>query len=178
MLTTRRALALLCSAFALLGAVPASAQQEPQTFNAFAVVVANGTLVRSGEKKVMAVATLAGPFFVETTEGPVDSGRVACAASVQLGQSTFQQTGSGACTFTSSDGATAWGEWQCTGYELVGCRGTLKLTGGTGRLAGASGQGTMIWRPSAREMKAQMDGTMMQNINGIIVWRDFRIEGK
>ena len=128
----------------------------------------------------MAVGTLAGPFFVETAEGPVDSGRVACAASVQCSTTVdfFQQAGSGACTFTSSDGATAWGDWQCAGYELVGCRGMLKLTGGTGRLAGASGQGMMIWRPSAREMKAQMDGTMMKNINGIIVWRDFRIEGK
>ena len=72
----KRALATLV-AVAFFG--PAFAQDEPQAFNAFAVVSANGTIVRAAEKQVMVVATLAGPFFIESDEGPIHAGRVTCA---------------------------------------------------------------------------------------------------
>lgn len=163
---------------ALLGPVLATAvqaQDEPQVFNAFAIAVANGTIVKAAEKELMVVGTIAGPLFVETDEGPVDSGKVVCAASVRVHQETYKTSGSGACTFTAQDGATSWGDWQCEGYQLVGCRGTLKLNGGTGRLAGVTGEGTMIWRPSAHDLKKQVDGTLAQNTTGIVLWRDFRI---
>ena len=84
------------------------------------------------------------------------------AASVRIDQATARQTGNGACTFTAQDGATAWGEWECAGYELVGCRGMFKLNGGTARLAGATGEGTMIWRPAAHELKKQLDDAITQ----------------
>jgi hypothetical protein len=163
---------------ALLGPVLATAvqaQDEPQVFNAFAIAVANGTIVKAAEKELMVVGTIAGPLFVETDEGPVDSGQVVCAASVRVHQETYKTSGSGACTFTAQDGATSWGDWQCEGYQLVGCRGTLKLNGGTGRLAGVTGEGTMIWRPSAHDLKKQVDGTLAQNTTGIVLWRDFKI---
>ncbi|CAN5904162.1 hypothetical protein BH11PSE3_BH11PSE3_17140 [soil metagenome] len=176
MIASRRAvLALL-----FLGALtaPSLAQDEPQAFNAFAVVVANGTIVRAAEKQLMVVATLAGPFFIETDEGPIQSGRVACAASTRIDQSTRKHIGSGACTFTAADGATAWGEWSCEGYELLGCRGIFKLAGGTARLEGASGEGTLIWRPSAHEFKKLLDGSVLDNASGILLWREFKLKGK
>lgn len=165
-------------AVALLAAAPAVAQEEPQTFNAFAVVAANGSIVRSGEKQAMMAATLAGPFFIETDEGPIHSGRVSCAASAKLNQATREVSANGACTFTATDGATAWGDWDCQGYELLGCRGTFKLAGGTARLEGAQGGGTMIWRPSAVELKKQLDGASLDNATGIVLWRDFTLKGK
>lgn len=168
------AVALLLAALAS----PALAQDEPQVFNAFAVVVANGTIMRTGEKQAALVGTLAGPMFVETGEGPVDAGKVSCQAAAKVDQTTAKTTGSGNCTFTASDGATAWGEWQCEGYRLVGCKGVLKLTGGTGRLAGASGEGAMIWRPSDSEFVKQLDGTVLQNSTGIVIWRDFKLAQK
>ena len=60
----------LAGALVLLAAAPAVAQDETQTFNAFAVVQANGTIVRSGEKQLFVAGTLAGPLFIETDEGP------------------------------------------------------------------------------------------------------------
>lgn len=157
---------------------PAVAQEAPQPFNAFAVVTANGTIVRAGEKQLMAVATLAGPFFVESDEGPIHAGRVTCAASTRIDQATRKQAANGACTFTAVDGAMAWGDWTCEGYELVGCRGTFKLAGGTARLDGVSGEGAMLWRPSAHELKKQLDGSVLDNATGILVWRDFTLKGK
>ena len=67
----------------LLPATAAVAQEEPQLFNAFAIVVASGTIVKAGEKQVMVIGTLKGPMFVETDEGPVDAGSVVCGASIR-----------------------------------------------------------------------------------------------
>jgi len=176
MTLVRGALALLPAL--LLPAAAVLAQEEPQVFNAFAVAVASGTIVKSGEKQVMVIGTLKGPMFVETDEGPVDAGSVVCGASIRLDMSTARHAGGGACTFSAQDGAMAWGDWECAGYELVGCRGVLKLTGGTGRLAGVSGEGAMVWRPSAHDFKKQLDGTALQNSTGLLIWRDFKLAAK
>ncbi|MEI7873592.1 MAG: hypothetical protein WCK95_15795 [Alphaproteobacteria bacterium] len=174
----RGALALVSSLAVFAGVVPAMAQDEAQTFNAFATVVGNGTVVRAAEKQSMVVGTLVGPFFIETDEGPQQAGLVTCAVSARADQATLRLTASSACSFTANDGATAWGEWECAGYQLVGCRGTFKLTGGTQRLAGATGESTLIWRPTAHEFKAQLDGTSMDKVTGILLWRDFKLTQK
>jgi hypothetical protein len=161
---------------ALIAVTPAVAQDEPQTFNAFAVVMANGSIVRAAETQVLLVGTLAGPFFVEIEEGPFHSGRVVCAASVRIDRASHRVTGNGACTLTATDGATAWGEWECQGYELLGCRGTFKLTGGTARLEGATGEAAMAWRPSASEFQRQLDGSVLENATGLLTWRDFKLK--
>jgi hypothetical protein len=165
----------LCRAIAALFvlAVPTCAAADPPGHGAFAIAVANGSIVRAAQKEIMIVGTIVGPLFMETSDGPVDAGRVACAASVRINQVTESQTGSGACAFTAPDGAVAWGEWQCTGSELLSCRGAIKLTGGTGRLAGLSGESPMTWRPSAHDLKKQFDGTVLQNSTGVLIWRDF-----
>lgn len=171
---TRALLGVLCMA----AAAPAFAQDDVQAFNAFAVVGANGTIVRAGEKQLVVAASLAGPLFIETDEGPQQAGRVSCALSSKIDQATRKTSASGGCTFTAGDGATAWGEWDCAGYELVGCRGTFKLTGGTARFAGATGESTLVWRPTAHELKKQLDGTTLDNASGIVLWRDFKLKGK
>ena len=174
----RRALALASGLAALAAVAPASAQDEVQTFNAFATIVANGTIVHAAEKQEMVVGTLAGPFFIETDEGPQQAGRVSCAVSARTDQASLSLKASSACTFTAQDGATAWGEWECAGYQLVGCRGTFKLTGGTARLEGATGEGALLWRPSAHDLKKQLDGSVLDQATGILVWRDFKLKGK
>jgi hypothetical protein len=174
-MTPIRHLVALSAALLLpLGAAQAQ-EDEPQLFNAFAVAVANGTIIKSGEKQVMVIGTVKGPMFVETDEGPVEGGSVVCGASVRIDHGTKRQSGNGACTFEAQDGATAWGEWECAGYELIGCRGKLTLTGGSGRFEGVTGEGAMIWRPSAHELKKQFDGTVAQNTTGLLIWRDFKL---
>jgi hypothetical protein len=168
----RRAFALTAC---LLAAAPALAQDEPQVFNAFAIATASGTVVRSSEKQATIVGTVIGPMFVETDEGPIEAGRVTCSAMVKVDQDTKRATGGGACAFVADDGATAWGDWDCAGYLLLGCRGKLTLNGGSGRLAGVSGEGAMTWRPSASLLKQQIDGPTFQNWTGVLSWRDFKM---
>jgi len=152
------------------------AQDETLAINAFAVVSASGTIMRAAEQQFMAVATLNGPFFVETDEGPIQAGNASCAASLRFDQANRRQTGSGVCTMTAIDGATAWGEWICEGYELLGCRGVFKLTGGTERFEGVAGEGALIWRPSAHELHKQLDGSVLDSASGILLWRDLKLQ--
>ncbi len=170
-----RAAVLALGALLSIAASTAHAQDEPLTFNAFAVVKADGSILKSAEKQATIVAALTGALFVETDEGPVGAGRVACSGMIRVDLETSRQTGSGACTSTAEDGATTFGEWQCSGFALLGCRGAYKLTGGTGRMAGYTGQATLIWRPSAHDFQKQLDGTVLQNATGILSWRDFKI---
>jgi hypothetical protein len=175
---THRLVGAAFGALLSLIACQVHAQDEPQSFNAFAVVKADGSILRSAEKQATIVAALTGTFFIETDEGPVPGGQIACSGMVHVDLDTTHQTGSGACTSTADDGAKTFGEWECAGFNMVGCRGIYKLTGGTGRLAGYAGQATLIWRPNSNELQKQLDGTVLQNTTGILIWRDFKIEKK
>ncbi len=174
----RRATASALAMLFLTAPMPALAQDEPQEFNAFAVVQVSGTFVKTGEKQVIIVAALSGTFLIETDEGPIHSGTVACPGTVRANLNTTLQSGSGACAFTAGDGATSWGEWECTDFNIIGCRGTSKLTGGTADLAGVTGEAALIWRPSSHELKKHLDGSVLQNATGILIWRDFKIVKK
>lgn len=169
---------VLALAVGLIVCGAARAQDEAQVFNAFSVAVANGSIVRMAEKQVMVVGTVKGPMFIETDEGPMPAGTMACAASLRIDRENRRQTGSGACTFTAEDGAAAWGEWECAGYALLGCRGKFTLNGGSGRFQGVSGEGAVTWRPNAHELQAQLDGTTLQNTSGVVIWRDFKLTKK
>ena len=60
----------------------------------------------------------------------------------------------------------------------MGCRGRLKLTAGTGRLQGVAGEGAMIWRPSARDLSRQGNGSAEVAASGILIWREFTLNKK
>ena len=167
----------MCAILLMLVSV-AFAQDEPQSFNAFAVVQGKGSVARSGEMRGTMAATFEGAFFVDVGEGPVHAGRVLCPASAHIELDTTKQSASGACTFNALDGAVAWGEWECTGFNMVGCHGTFKLTGGTGRFAGATGEASLIWRPTSAELKKQLEGAVLNDLSGILIWRDFKVKAK
>lgn len=176
-MTFRRLLVWTGLAF-LAASGSALAQEEAISFNGFAVVQGSGAAARTGEKSAMMVARFEGPFFVESDDGPIQAGRVACLGSAKADLDSTRLTASGSCTFNAADGATAWGEWECSGLNLVGCRGTFKLAGGTGRFAGVSGESKLIWRPTASEFKRLLQGAATTQTSGVISWRDFKVKEK
>jgi len=47
-----------------------------------------------------------------------------------------------------------------------------------GIFAIVTGEGSMVWRPSAHDFKKQVDGTTLQNSTGVLIWRDFKLVAK
>lgn len=166
----------LLSVLAVLAAPSlALAQDEPQVFNAFAVMRAEGTLVRAAEKQVSLAGALNGPLFVETDDGPMEAGSMVCSMAVRFDQAERRQNGKGACTFTAADGATSWANWECAGYDYVGCRGKMTINGGSGRLAGIQGEGAMVWRPRLHQADLKPDGSGALVTSGLVIWRDLKL---
>jgi hypothetical protein len=169
----KAAMALALAAGAGLAA-PALGQ-ETQVFHAFAIWHGQGQVVEIGEKRVAIVGALSGVLFIETSEGPVDTGTITCPALITVDVESGRQAGSGGCAFKAHDGARAYGEWECVGVHLVGCRGAFRLTGGTGRLAGISGSSTILFRGRLQELAIRPGEIPTETAIGIAVWRDLRV---
>lgn len=162
-------------AFAMLiGFTSGAAAQDPTTVNAFAFWQGQGQVVETGEQRFAIIGAFGGPLFVETTEGPVETGVITCPVLLQIDARSGRQSGTGACTFVADDGARAFGSFECAGVHLVGCRGTFTLTGGTDRLAGASGSGTMLFRGRPERLRPAA-GSLAADSIGIAVWRDLKV---
>jgi hypothetical protein len=118
MRTIRRAATLSLFAAALLGTAPSFAQDEPQSFNAFAAVAANGSIVRAAR-------------------GPDP-------------QRPRQLRGVGE---------------DRPGEPSADRQRRLRLHRDR-------------WRPSAVELRKQLDGATLDNATGILLWREFKLKGK
>lgn len=165
------AAALFCAATAL----PAAAADEAVAVNAFATWQAQGQVIETGTEQVSIVGVLGGMLYVETSEGPADAGDIACPAVIRVNADTGRQAASGACVFTAHDGARAFGEWECTGVHLVGCRGEFRLTGGVGRFAGATGKSSLLFRGRLTGLSQKANAPVTEHASGIMVWRDLQI---
>ena len=149
---------------------------EPQIINAFSIWQGQGHVVQSGPQKVAVVGAFGGAVYVETNEGPVEAGTIVCPAVIEIDLESAAQKGIGGCTFTADDGAQAYGEWECAGIALIGCRGVFKFTGGVDRLAGVTATGTMLLRGRLHEL-ARSPGDMVAHRSiGIAVWRDLKVQ--
>ena len=165
------------AAFAALALMPVDGRaEESQIINAFSVWEGQGHVVQTGPQKAAVVGAFGGAVYVETSEGPVEAGTIACPAIIEIDLETGAQKGIGGCTFTADDGAQAYGEWECAGIALVGCRGVFKLTGGIDRLAGVTGSGTILVRGRLHEFARSPGDLIAQRSIGIAVWRDLKIQ--
>lgn len=164
---------VLTIAVALFCAPPAAAQ-EVAPMNAFAMWQGQGQIVDIGENRLAVIGAFGGPFFVETTEGPVETGTITCPLLMQIDSTNGRQVASGSCLFIAHDGARAYGDWDCTGVFLIGCKGTFTLKGGAGRLAGISGTSSILFRGRPERLKASV-GMIGAESLGIAVWRDLKV---
>ncbi len=149
-----------------------AADQDPM--NAFAFWQGQGQIVDIGDQRVALIGAFGGPFYVETTEGPVETGVITCPALMQIDTRTRRQAGTGSCMFTAHDGAHAFGDWECVGVHLVGCKGIFTLRGGSGRLAGVTGSSTILFRGRPERM-IDRPGMVSADSLGIAIWRDFKL---
>jgi hypothetical protein len=144
---------------------PALADEEA-TVKAFAAWQGEGRTLQTGPHEATFVGSLVGPMFVETENGILKSGRLACPAIVEIGLEDSTQRGQGRCTITAQDGARIYAEITCSGIFLIGCRGDLKLTGGTERFAGISGGGKVTIRSDLRQFTSSSDDEVETDATG------------
>jgi hypothetical protein len=157
---------------AILLAFPAMAQTKTthKTLDAFAIWRSDAQIVPISVKTAVLAGTLGGPLYIETDDGPLDSGDVSCPATIEFNLQTAHQTGQGYCTFTANDGAKAFGNWHCAGTVGEGCAGDFTLTGGTGRLASVSGKSEIAFMASRHDLHIADRATLADKAGGITIW--------
>ncbi|MGH6932336.1 MAG: hypothetical protein ACREEE_07865 [Dongiaceae bacterium] len=163
----------LCGFLGLAIVAASIAQAEDSaTVKAFATWQAKGQVFETGLGDLTFIGYLNGRLYIETEQGPLDSGQLVCPAVIKINAEDGSQQGSGACTVTARDGARAYATVTCTGFHLVGCDGDFKLTGGTGRFAGISGGSPVTIRSGIGEIKSASDSTATEEASGILYLRE------
>ena len=170
------ALWLAGAALTLLAAgrwMPAQAGEDATITRALSVWVAQGSTFKTGAQEATFVGSLAGPIFVDTEKGLVESGRMICPTIVEIGLDDGKQQARGRCTITARDGALLFAEISCAGVFMVGCKGDIKFTGGTERFDKITGGGKALIRSDVvrfvpvGEHVAAGDGTGILVLTGI-----------
>ena|SRR5437773_4887446 len=143
---------------------------------AFSVWQGQGYTYSTGVQQGTFLGTFAGTVYVLTDQGPQLSGDLVCPAVITFDLTDKGQTGKARCTITGKDGAQVFGELSCTGFQMVGCDGDYKITGGTGRFAGITGGGHVSVRSESRSTGASVDanGGVAEQARGIIYWRELQ----
>ena len=104
-----------------------------------------------GPSEVYMVAVYSGVMLVDDGKGPLHAASIVCPGTVDADMKKGTKTGYGKCVITGESGDRVFAEMHCTG-DVEGCQGTFKITGGTGKFAGITGEGEMISKIQAREI--------------------------
>lgn len=158
---------LLCASG--LGAAGALRAQE-QVINGFSAWQGEGKVYKTGPDSGTFVGAIKGALFIQTEKGPVAAGRMVCPAVLEIDLRDATQMGEGKCIVTGDDGAEVFAEWSCRGVHLVGCDGAFKITGGTGRMSGITGQATLSVRSLTQLATATVSagGALAETVEGIL----------
>lgn len=134
-------------AAAAMSAGLAAAPAEARTITEESV-----TISWAGEGMVFQVAPAEGYFvggfrgvlFSESADGELNRVDLTCPATFTIALETGATSGTGHCVFRRpGENDRVFSSWTCDGVKGLGCAGTLTITGGTGRYAGASGTAVM-----------------------------------
>ncbi|MGF1629283.1 MAG: hypothetical protein ACFCUT_07415 [Kiloniellaceae bacterium] len=171
-------LRLLAATLALNSAASLAASSiaaaEEQTINAFSAWTGEGVVYDSGPNTGTFVGAISGALYVHTDKGPASAGLMVCPAMLEIDLVDATQLGQGKCTITGDDGAKVFAEWTCQGVHLIGCDGEFKLTGGSGRMEGIIGTGSLTVRTTTRvaSTAAMLDGAVTEIGSGILLLED------
>ena len=75
---------------------------------------------------------------------------------------------------TPSAGDVVYAEWTCAG-EVGGCKGSFKLTGGSGKFKGVTGSSELLVRSALNVLVAGMSsGSVVRSATGIAMLPDLK----
>ncbi|MFB1486919.1 MULTISPECIES: hypothetical protein [unclassified Thiocapsa] len=137
---------------------------------------ANGQLFQIAVDKLQFIGTFEGIMYIEHGDGLLDAALFTCPSTQIIHVLSNELDGQGYCTIESPTGDYVYAEFNCNG-EPGSCAGTFTLTGGTGRLAGITGQSDMIVRTalSGTAMNESTGGTVSA-AKGLAIWPEMRFE--
>ena len=161
-------------AAAMLAAMPSLCLAADETVSAFSVWTGKGQYMQTAPNELTFVGSLEGDVYVNTEEGPVEAGRMVCPSLVRIDMTNSTQTATGNCTIALTDGAQLFTEVNCKGVHLVGCSGDMKITGGNGRLANATGGGEITIRSSLQNAKPSTPTSGERIAHGIMFWPELK----
>jgi len=143
---------------------------------ATAALDGSGEVQQVATAQLMIQASYTGIVYFDEKQSPLDGAVVRCPATATVDTRSKQSSVSGYCTFTTQDGSEAYSQWKCSGNK-GSCEGELTITGGTGKLAGITGGGRMMWRAALPETAMSMNkGGVVRNAMGLLVWPSFTYE--
>jgi hypothetical protein len=159
---------------ALCLASPAIAEQG--TAKILAPWEANGQLFQVAVDKLQFIGTFEGIMYIEHGEGLLDAALFTCPSTQIIHVLSNQLEGHGYCTIESPNGDYVYAEFNCDG-EPGSCTGKFTLTGGTGRLAGITGESDVIVRTalSGTAINEATGGTVSA-AKGLAIWPEMRFE--
>jgi hypothetical protein len=169
-----RSLSTIATTLLLIGLcrMPGATAGEEQSIQAFSAFEAEGQVLTTGPNEATYIGMLTGRLYIDTGQGPVDAGSIACPIVLHINLKGRTERGSGECALAGAAGNQAYFDLTCTGVPLVGCSGASTLNGGTGRFANATGGGAFVLRSSLHEFEAKADSTVTAKSTGIIFWRE------
>jgi hypothetical protein len=137
---------------------------------------ANGQLFQIAVDKLQFIGTFEGVMYIEHGDGLLDAALFTCPSTQIIHVLSNQLEGHGFCTVESPTGDFVYAEFTCNG-EPGSCTGKFTLTGGTGRLAGITGESDMIVRTalSGTAMNESTGGTVSA-AKGLAIWPEMRFE--
>jgi hypothetical protein len=166
-------------AVALLAALvagPVAAQQtETVTLDAYSLWSGTGSVLPVGPDSHGFAGEMRGMYFIDTGKGAIPAGEIACLGTLVADDRSGAQTGSALCRLTATDGAVAFARFACEGYRLVGCAGRFEITGGEGRMTGATGEGPIVIRRMGTTLTGDERGRVTESALAIVSWKGFSV---
>ena len=137
---------------------------------------ANGQLFQVAVDKLQFIGTFEGIMYIEHGDGLLDAALFTCPSTQIIHILSNQLEGHGFCTIESPTGDYVYAEFTCDG-EPGSCKGKFTLTGGTGRLAGITGESDVIVRTalSGTAINEATGGTVSA-AKGLAIWPEMRFE--
>lgn len=107
-------------------------------------------------------------MYAETAEGEMNEAFVKCPIVQDIDATSQSTSATGNCTIVVSTEDVVFAEITCEGTKGF-CRGSFKLTSGTGRFAGITGLGEVTVRSPVHALAADLsDGAVLQVASGIL----------
>lgn len=150
-------------------------ESETVTLDAYSVWAGTGTVLGTGPDSHSFAGEMRGAYFVDLGKGAIPAGEIACVGMLVANERDGRQTANALCRLNAADGAVAYGRFSCEGYRLVGCSGRFEITGGEGRMEGATGEGSVVMRRFETALVPDDSGRVIEAGLGIVSWKDFSV---